>query len=167
MEGSARENPISQTEWKPLIICTAIPLAVGGLSALLTRDGMKAFAQLNQPPLSPPAWVFPVVWTLLFLMMGVASYLVIFSVAPRRTIFTALFVYGVQLIVNFFWSILFFNLGQFLTAFFWLVFLWLLIGATTIMLLRLVRKAGYLLLPYWAWVTFAGYLNYSVYLLNP
>ena len=72
-------------KWKPLLLALALPLAVGGFSAFLTRDGMRAFASLRQPPLSPPAWLFPVVWTLLYLSMGLASYLVwVSGVSDRR-----------------------------------------------------------------------------------
>ena len=57
-------------QWKPLLICVAIPLAVGGLAALLSREGMNVFASLEKPPLSPPGWLFPVVWTILYVLMG-------------------------------------------------------------------------------------------------
>lgn len=150
-------------QWKNLIICLVIPLAVGGLSALLTRNSMETFDTISKPALSPPGWLFPVVWTILYVLMGIASYLVLTSGKPNRT---ALTVYGIQLIFNFFWSILFFNLGLYLFAFIWLVLLWLLILKTTILFHRISKPAGYLMLPYLLWVTFAGYLNYSIYLLN-
>lgn len=153
-------------KWKPLLICLAIPLAVGGLSAFLTRNGMETFQSLNQPPLSPPAWLFPVVWSILFLLMGLASYLVYTSGKPRPATRTALIVYGVQLAFNFLWPIFFFNLGLYLFSFVWLVVLWGLILTTTILFFRLSKPAGLLLLPYLLWVAFAGYLNLSIYLLN-
>lgn len=152
--------------WKPLIICLVIPLAVGGLSAFLTRDGMEAFQKLNQPPLSPPGWLFPVVWTILFLLMGIASYLVFTSKESRDAVNTALLVYGIQLVVNFFWSIFFFNLGAYLFSFFWLILLWVLILAVLLLFRRISRAAGYLMLPYLLWVSFAGYLNLAIYLIN-
>ena len=151
---------------KYLILFLAIPLAVGGLSAFLTRDGMEQFQKLNKPPLTPPGWLFPVVWTVLFLLMGLASYLVWKSDAPRHTVRSALTLYGVQLGFNFFWSILFFNMERYLFAFFWLVALWVLILATTLRFYRLSKTAGYLMVPYLVWVAFAGYLNYGVYLMN-
>lgn len=150
-------------QWKNLITCIAIPLAVGSLSALLTQNSMKAFAQMNKPPLSPPAWLFPVVWTILYILMGIASYLVLTSGKPNDT---ALTVYGIQLVFNFFWSILFFNLGLCLIAFIWLVLLWLLIGRTTALFFQITKPAGILMIPYLLWVTFAGYLNLSICLLN-
>ena len=111
-------------QWKKLILCIVLPLAVGGLSALLTRGGMEVFQSLNKPLLSPPGWLFPVVWTILYILMGIASYLVLTSGKPNRA---ALTVYGIQLAFNFFWSIIFFNLEAYLFSFIWLVILWILI----------------------------------------
>ncbi len=153
-------------KWKQLLIAVAIPLAVGGLSAFLTRDAMKEFAKLDQPPLSPPGWVFPVVWTILFLLMGVASYLVWNAPDTKGEKSRALTVYGLQLVVNFLWSIFFFNMGWYLFSFAWLVFLWVLIIETVLQFWKFSHAAGTLLIPYLAWVTFAGYLNFVIYLLN-
>ncbi len=151
---------------KALVTAIAIPLAVGGLSAFLTRGSMKDFEALNKPPLSPPGWLFPVVWTILFILMGVASYLVYVSDAPYVTKKNALTVYGIQLVFNFFWSILFFNLAMYLTAFIWLVVLWMLILVTTLLFYVCDKRASYLLIPYIVWVAFAGYLNLFIYLYN-
>ena len=98
-----------QIRWKPLLICLLIPtVLVGGLSALLTMGSMQVYQDLVKPPLSPPGWLFPVVWTILFLLMGVASYLIYVSDAAPQEKYRALFLYGVQLILNFTWSIVFF-----------------------------------------------------------
>lgn len=152
-------------QWKKLILCVLIPLLVGGLSALLTKVNMQLFDYVNKPPLSPPGWLFPVVWTILYILMGVASYAVLVSEdrVKRRT---ALFVYGLQLFFNFFWSIIFFNVQYYLFALIWLVILLALIVLTTALFYRIKNGAGYLLLPYIAWVSFAGYLNYGIYILN-
>lgn len=147
-------------------MCLALPLIIGGLSALLSGPGMELFASLEQPPLSPPGWLFPVVWTLLYLMMGLASCLVLESGGERKQISAALTLYGVQLAVNFFWSIFFFNMQLYLFSFFWLVLLWCLILATLISFYQLSKPAGLLLVPYLLWVTFAGYLNLAIALLN-
>ncbi len=155
-----------RVRWKTLAIALAIPLVVGGLSALVTRREMEAFSQLNQPPLSPPSWLFPIVWTILFLLMGLASYLVITGDAPDGVIRRALTVYGIQLGVNFLWSILFFNLKWYLFAFCWLVLLWGLILVTMLLFFPIRKAAGWLLVPYFLWVTFAGYLNFGIFLLN-
>ena len=151
---------------KLLIICLVIPLAVGGLAALLTGGGMDTFETLNQPPLSPPGWLFPVVWTILYILMGIASYLVLTSGKSHESIRRALVLYGIQLVFNFLWPIFFFSLSAYLFAFIWLVALWLLILATTVSFYRLFDIAGYLMIPYLIWVTFAGYLNLGIYLLN-
>ena len=151
---------------KTLIICIAIPLLVGGASAFITMRNMDAFAAFRQPPLSPPSWLFPVVWTILYTLMGIASYLVITSVGPQRQINTAITVYGVQLIFNFFWSLFFFNLYLFYFSFVWLIALWLLIIATLLLFSRLSNIAGYLIIPYLLWVSFAAYLNLGVAILN-
>lgn len=151
---------------KQFLICLAIPLLVGGLSALITRGGMDTFETINKPALSPPGWLFPVVWTVLFILMGIASYLVLVSGKPQMEINRALVIYGIQLIFNFFWSIFFFNFSLYLFSFIWLVLLWLLILATTVLFYRISKPAGYLMIPYLLWVTFAGYLNFQIYLLN-
>ncbi len=155
-----------KVNWKRLILCIAIPLAVGGLSALLTRGGMDVFKMVKKPPLSPPAWLFPVVWTLLYTLMGIASYLVLESSADREEKEKALYLYGIQLLVNFFWPVLFFSFQRFGFAFLWLILLWVLILLTLVRFYRIHKTAGYLLIPYLVWVTFAGYLNFGIWLLN-
>ncbi|MBR5534733.1 MAG: tryptophan-rich sensory protein [Ruminiclostridium sp.] len=155
-----------RVNWKTLAIALAIPLAVGGVSALVTRGAMEDFSRLNQPPLSPPGWLFPIVWTVLFLLMGLASYLVVTGNAPDGVTRRALTVYGIQLGVNFLWSILFFNLQWYLFSFFWLVLLWGLILVTMILFFPIRKPAGWLMVPYILWVTFAGYLNFGIYFLN-
>lgn len=153
-------------KWKPLLLALALPLAVGGFSAFLTRDGMRAFALLKQPPLSPPAWLFPVVWTLLYLMMGLASYLVWVSGVSDRRRERALTVYGLSLAANFLWPILFFTVQAWLAAFLLLLLLWALVGIAALLFGAITPRAGKLLLPYLAWLTFAAYLNLGVWLLN-
>ncbi|MBQ6816604.1 MAG: tryptophan-rich sensory protein [Clostridia bacterium] len=150
---------------KTLIIALAIPLLVGGLAALLS-GGMDSFSALNKPPLSPPGWLFPIVWTILYLAMGFASYLVATANAPTYKKNSALLVYAAQLIFNFFWPIIFFAWEAYLVAFIWLVILWLLILITIIRFYAVSKPAAYLMVPYLLWVTFAGYLNLAIYLLN-
>ena len=151
---------------KPFLINLFIPLAVGGLSALLTMDSMESFEKINQPPLSPPGWLFPVVWTILYILMGISAYLVFTSSSTEKQKRNALIVYGAQLFFNFLWSIIFFNREDYLFAFIWLVALWALILANIILFYRISKPAGLLLVPYLLWVTFAGYLNFAIYLLN-
>ncbi len=152
-------------QWKKLIICILIPLTVGGLSAFLTKDNMQLFDMVNKPPLSPPNWLFPVVWTILYILMGIASYFV-YTAENKYRAQTSLTVYGLQLFFNFFWSIIFFNMQEYLFAFFWLVILLALIILNTLLFYRIDKRAGYLFIPYILWVSFAGYLNFGIYLLN-
>ena len=150
-------------QWKKLLISVLTPLAVGGVSALLTKNGMQDFETISKPPLSPPAWLFPVVWTVLYILMGLACYLV--WTAPSRTD-GELFAYGIQLFFNFFWSVIFFNIKNYLFAFVWLLMLWAAILAALLRFYKTDRRAGLLLAPYLAWVTFAGYLNFGIWLMN-
>ena len=150
-------------DWKKLLICLAIPLAVGGLAALLTGGGMGEYANFNQPPLSPPGWLFPVVWRILYLLMGYASYRVLVSSGQVQK---PLKLYAVQLAVNFVWPLVFFGLQWYWAAFFVLLALWVLIFVTWRAFSQVDEIAGNLLLPYLLWVTFAGYLNFGVALLN-
>lgn len=151
---------------KELIIAVAIPLLVGALSALLTSDSMQSFEQINKPPLSPPGWLFPVVWTILYVLMGIASYLIYTAKYSAGMAGNALLFYMLQLILNFFWSIIFFNWEAYLFAFIWLIVLLALIIVTTVKFYRISRPAAYLMIPYILWVAFAGYLNLGIYLLN-
>lgn len=152
-------------DWKKLLVALAIPLAVGALSALVS-GGMSDYAQLNQPPLSPPGWVFPVVWTVLYLLMGYASYRIYMSDAPQEQKRQALLLYGAQLVLNFLWSPVFFGLQWRLVAFIVLIALWVLVALTLRAFSKIDEKAADLLLPYILWITFAAYLNLGTYLLN-
>jgi len=154
-----------KTDWKKRLICWAIPLAVGGLSALLS-GGMGSYSVMNQPPLSPPGWVFPVVWTILYLLMGEASYRIYTSGADAASVRSALKAYAVQLALNSIWSPIFFGLQMYLLAFFILIALWIAIFITLRRFSSIDETAANLLLPYLLWVTFAGYLNFGVFLLN-
>lgn len=152
--------------FKALLVSIVIPLSVGLISGFLSRGGMEQFTSLNKPPLSPPGILFPIVWTILYILMGVASYLVFSSEKNNQDVKDALTVYGLQLAVNFFWSIFFFNLEWYLFSFFWLILLWVLIFYTIRLFYPISKPAAYLMIPYLLWVTFAGYLNLGVYLLN-
>ena len=148
-----------------LLICLAIPLAVGGLGALLS-GGMSDYGAMVKPPLSPPGWVFPIAWSILYLLMGYASYRILESDASKEEIKKALFLYGIQLLANFIWPLLFFGGGWFLLSFFWLILMWVLIYLTIRAFSKIDETAGNLLIPYILWVTFAAYLNFGIYLLN-
>ncbi len=153
--------------WKAYLIWILLTEAVGGLAALLTQESVKLYGSAIQtPPLSPPASVFPIAWTILYALMGVSAariWLLPGSAARRA----ALRVYLLQLAVNFFWSLWFFNLQAFGFAFFWLVLLCALIVRMILAFRELDAAAGWLQLPSLLWVFFAGYLNYGVWMLNP
>lgn len=150
---------------KKLLICLAIPLAVGGLASLLS-GGMDSYKVMNQPPLSPPGWLFPIVWTILYLLMGYASYRVATADTPRQEIKKALTFYAIQLALNFLWPIVFFRFEAYWLAFFVLLALWVFIYLTMHLFSEIDETAENLLIPYLLWVTFAGYLNLGVALLN-
>jgi len=149
-----------------LFICIAIPLFVGALSALLTSESMEQFSTLAKPPLAPPGWLFPVVWTILYILMGISSYLIITSGASKNEINKAIKLYGYQLVVNFLWSTIFFNFGWYLFAFFWLLLLWILVLVMIVRFKNINPCAAYLNIPYLIWLTFAAYLNFGIWILN-
>lgn len=144
---------------KPYIISILTALAVGGLSALLTMGNMDIYSQIVKPPLAPPGIVFPIVWGILYVLMGISAARVYIKGGN-------LFFYAVQLIFNFFWSIIFFNFQEYLLSFVWLVFLWIFIVLMIRDFAKTDKLAAYLQIPYLLWVTFAGYLNFMIFLLN-
>lgn len=151
-------------EWKVYGVFVLLTELVGIISGLITRDAMGAYSSMDvSVPLTPPAIVFPIVWTILYALMGIAAAR-IWLAQPSKERKNGLILYGIQLIVNFFWSIIFFNMGAYGVAFVWLVLLWVLI----ILLIRQFAKvdmiAAKLLIPYLVWVTFAAYLNFAVWL---
>ena len=151
---------------KAIAIAVGIPLLVGGGAALLSKDGFADFERLYQPLFTPPGWVFPVAWTLLYILMGLASYRVYASdaSAPRKR--RALRVYGVQLFFNFLWPILFFGWGMLLAALIELALLWLLVLLCQVLFSHISAAAGKLMIPYLIWTGFAFYLNLGIVLLN-
>ena len=152
--------------WKTYAFWILLSEAVGGLSGWLTREGTKVYqATVAQPPLSPPPIVFPIVWGILFALMGIGAARVYLSpVSGNRT--RALLLFGLQLLFNFFWSILFFNLQAFGFAFLWLTVLWGLILLMILSFARVDKPAACWQIPYLLWVTFALYLNAGVWMLN-
>ena len=147
-----------------LIIFIAIPLVVGGISSLLTRQAMVSFADLNKPMLSPPAWLFPIAWTVLYVLMGIASYTMFYSNHDLASI--ALIVYALQLIMNFFWSIIFFNTERYWMALIWLLIMWGLIILLVLLTARFSIVGMICLIPLLAWTTFAAYLNFMIARMN-
>lgn len=151
---------------KRFLISIAIPLIVGGLSALITSENMNLYSRIETPLLSPPGWVFPVVWTILYTLMGVSFYLVWNSNATIFEKKQAFTIYAIQLFLNFIWSPIFFNMRAYLIAFIVLLALWGFVLAMIIKFYKISKLAGILQIPYLIWLTFAGYLNLAIYLLN-
>ncbi len=140
-----------------------IPLAVGSLSAFISGNAAM-YSVINKPPLSPPSFVFPVVWTVLYILMGLSSYIVSVSDNPSKG--AALKVYAVQLFFNFCWSIIFFGFSQYLFAFIWLLALIALIVLMIYKFYKISPLSAYLQIPYLLWCLFAAYLNFMIYKLN-
>ena len=152
-----------------LIIAIIIPLVVGGMSSFLTKDAMMIFDSVKKPPLSPLGILFPIVWTILYVMMGVSSYLIYKekdNVNVKGLVKSTLIIYGVQSFFNFFWSIIFFKFAMYKFAFVWLLILWALVLLYIIKSYKINKVASYLMMPYLMWMTFAGYLNIMIAILN-
>lgn len=151
----------NKIEWRPLIISVAISLGAGILGTILAPDIGDTYVNMAKPPLAPPGWVFPVVWTILYVLMGIAAYRIWIHPAgeDRRA---ALIYYGAQLIVNVLWPLIFFQWEAYWLAFFWLLLLWYLVFVTWQKFKELDRRAGLLLVPYLIWLTFAAYLNLAI-----
>ncbi len=147
-----------------LVIAVLIPLFFGQLSSLISRGGFEVYQTLEKTDVSPPAALFPIVWTVLYILMGISSFLIWESDKAERT--RGLALYGLQLFLNFLWAPLFFRCGQVLEAFFLLILLLAVVTAMTVSFFRIRPAAGLLQLPYILWLLFAGYLNLSVFLQN-
>ena len=148
----------------PIVVGAVLTLLAGGISALFTASSMDIYPILKQPPLSPPGILFPIVWSVLYALTGAAAGLVYFRAGSFHN--TAMRLYLLQLLFNVLWPVWFFNFRWFGFAFLWLVILWILIILTTYRFFKIVPLAGWLMIPYLLWVTFAAYLNLGVWWLN-
>ena len=147
-------------KYKQYIILPAIALTVGGLAGFLTRNSFDMFEEIIKTPLSPPAMLFPIVWTVLYILMGLGAALVYTKSGSVP------FLYWLQLFVNFLWPVIFFNMRAYLFAFIWLI---LLLGLVIVLMYdfyRVSRKAALLQIPYVLWLLFAAYLNCGIWILN-
>ena len=157
---------MGKNRWRTYLFWILLAEMAGALSGWLTRDGADLYAEtIAKPPLSPPALVFPIVWGILFALMGVGAAR-IWLCPPSALRTRGLVLFAVQLAFNFFWSIIFFNLQWFGFALLWLFVMWALIAAMVLVFYRIENLAARLQLPYLVWVAFAGYLNAGVWLLN-
>lgn len=157
---------MNQSKIKAYFLWILLAEAVGGLAGWLTREDVKIYTDsILQPPLSPPPLVFPVAWTILYALMGIgAARVALAPDSPQRS--RALAVFGLQLGMNFLWSILFFKFQLFGLALVWLIALWCVILWMITAFSRVEQTAARLQIPYLVWVAFAGYLNLGVWVLN-
>ena len=157
---------MKKVKFKTYVLGILLAEAVGALSGWLSRNGMKAYeSAIIQPPLSPPSWLFPIVWTLLYALMGIGAARVYSApISPERSRGLNLFI--IQLVVNFFWSLIFFNAQAFGFALLWLLLLWTLVLWMIVEFRQVDKLAGNIQIPYLLWLTFAAYLNLGVWYLN-
>lgn len=157
---------MKKAAWKTYALWILGVEAVGALSGFLTRRGSEIYSEtVAKPPLSPPSVVFPIVWGILFLLMGISAARIYLSpVSCARS--QSLWIFIIQLAFNFFWSIIFFNFQNFGVAFLWLMVLWALILWMILAFRKTDPLAAWLQVPYLLWVTFAAYLNFGVWMLN-
>ena len=155
---------------KSLIINLAIPIGVGLIAGLISMGGMDRYQTLNKSELSPPGYIFPIVWTVLYILMGISAYIISESrlSVKRQEKYRdkSLTTYAVQLGINFFWPIIFFNSQNYLFALFWLILLLAVVFYMTWQFWQIEQSAAYLQVPYILWLIFAGYLNLTVFLMN-
>jgi benzodiazapine receptor len=149
-----------------LIISILLAEGIGFLSGFLSMTSSSAYENFNKPSFSPPGWVFPVVWTILYFLMAVAAYRIWMKGKSGENVSKALLLYAFQLFLNFLWSIIFFRFRLYAIAFLELLVLLVFILLTTFEFYDIDKPAAYLMIPYIAWVSFAGVLNYTIWMLN-
>lgn len=167
---SKKHQNIFSKIWR-VALCIIVPLGGGFLISLLTRDAMGQFGSFKQPPLAPPAWLFPVAWTILYILMGVASYLIYRAwekgkKSEKNHAYIAMILYGIQLVFNFIWTPIFFNANLYWIALVVLLIMWILEIIILVKAFKLSRAAFWCLVPYLLWTTFAAYLNIAIAILN-
>ena len=149
-----------------LFVSLLVSLGTGVLSGFITRNDTRSFFDLiEKPPLTPPSVVFPIVWTVLFALMGISAYF-IWKENNCKYKNVSLAIYILQLIFNFLWPIIFFKYKELEIAFTWLIFLWIEVVIMTVLFYNCSKKAGLLQIPYVIWLTFAVYLNFAICVLN-
>lgn len=151
---------------KRLLICLVIPIGLGILSSLISGNMGGVYPTLNRPPLSPPAWIFPVVWSILYILMGISAYIVSDTRGMHSSKEQAMKIYYAQLIINVLWPIIIFRFRQFTIAAIMLGALIVAVIATIIKFKKINNTAALLLVPYLIWILFALYLNIGVAVLN-
>lgn len=150
-----------------LIIAIVVSELAGIIGSVFTASSVAGwYKTLIRPDIAPPSWVFGPVWTTLFALMGIAAFLIWKKGIDRKDVRIALYIFAGQLVLNTLWSILFFGMQNPGAAFVEIIILWIAILATIISFAKISKAAGWLLIPYILWVSFAAYLNYSFWILN-
>ena len=144
------------------IIYSLLPIVGGALVGLII-SGYMNYGDMVKPPLSPPSYIFPIVWTILYILMGISYFIATKDNGNDKELNQ---IYILQLLVNFFWPIIFFVLKMYFTAFFWIILLLILVIIMIKELLKINKISGYLQIPYLMWLLFATYLNIGIFLLN-
>lgn len=157
---------MGKSKWKELAVSIGIPFVGGMISGLASGNLEKKYQAMRKPPLHPPGLLFPIVWTILYTLMGISSWIVWRKSEGKKEKTDALAPYGIQLLMNFAWTPLFFGLGLYLASFLWIMAM----AAVIVWMIAAFRKksgtAALLQIPYLLWTLFAGYLNYGIYRLN-
>lgn len=157
---------MNRQTWKTYAFWIGLAEGIGILSGLLSRQGMQIYSQLvEKPPLSPPAWLFPIVWTILYALMGIGAARIYLAEDTKQTR-QSLNLFIAQLVVNFFWSLIFFNAQAFVFAALWIVLLWVLVLLMILSFYKTDPLAAWLQIPYLIWLTFAAYLNFAVWIMS-
>ena len=157
---------VMKKHWKTYLFWIALAEGVGLLAGWLTRDGTAFYKEfVEKPALSPPAILFPVVWGILYALMGIGAARVSLT-GPSRQRSAGLNLFVAQLVVNFFWSLIFFNLRTYGFALLWIGLLWVLIIWMIFAFSKTDKLAAWLQIPYLLWVTFAAYFNWCVWVMN-
>ena len=154
---------MKKINWKRLITITIITFLVGSFFSFLTMNNMSAFKELEKP-INVPAIIFPIVWSILYLLMSVSCYITTESNDKNKD--KAIIWYGINLVVNSLWSLIFFGFGTYLLSFIWIILLLIIVIIMMAKFYNIDKKAAYLNIPYILWIIFAGYLNFGIYLLN-
>jgi len=156
-----------KTDYKKLAAAILVCLFAGLIGSFFTIDSIATwYTTLQKPGFNPPNWVFGPVWTTLYTLMGISAYLVWMKGWDKKEVRVALWVFILQLVLNTMWSIIFFGAKELFSAFVEIVFLWLAIVFTIFLFNRISRNAALLMVPYLLWVSFAAFLNYSIWQLN-
>lgn len=158
---------MKKNHWPTLAAALALPPCTGAIGAFFTKESVTTwYPALLKPPLTPPSWVFAPVWTLLYILMGLAFYLVLISDAERTKRKLAISLFCAHLGVNVLWSFLFFGLRNPFWALVDIAVLWIMIAFLLRIFSRINRLAATMLLPYFLWVSFASFLNYAIWRMN-